>query len=441
MLQYRDLMLRKYFSSTLVAALVISASLVMPDAHALSCLPTSPLIGIVATAPRAGSGSTIVVELDPAATFHDTAVQNGLSAQQAANIDAYAVLLRSFAANAENSAVSISASSRSTMTLPASVRESAAIKVGDVIAQGPPFHICGYSLYAIADAKGSLKSIVTTRGYGSYQVNDATVAVSVRQSLACRDGSCTATVTVQNGANTAILAPGDTATFKEGPVASMKLHQSSVPDVQNPADPYLVSQRDPWGLQTYAVMSFALRQPFTPLSSDQPGNLFPDVAPTHPYAHAISIVRSLGIMTGNDDGTFRPESPLNRAELTKILVTKSHGDEVEDCVISVESGALRDVVPGAWYEKYVCVALTQELMTGYPDGTIRPGNAVNFAESTALIARAYDLPVRDDPRAWYYGYYHALEERGAVPPTVRSFEQLLTRAEIAYILARLSGEY
>ena len=48
---------------------------------------------------------------------------------------------------------------------------------------------------------------------------------------------------------------------------------------------------------------------------------FTDVTPLTPYADCIETAAESGLVKGDDAGTFRPESPINRAELSKILVT------------------------------------------------------------------------------------------------------------------------
>jgi hypothetical protein len=47
---------------------------------------------------------------------------------------------------------------------------------------------------------------------------------------------------------------------------------------------------------------------------------FSDVPNTHPYYQAIIDAANYGIVSGNPDGTFRPDQPLNRAEMAKMSV-------------------------------------------------------------------------------------------------------------------------
>jgi len=55
-----------------------------------------------------------------------------------------------------------------------------------------------------------------------------------------------------------------------------------------------------------------------PMSSEEPYYSFPDIAGTQ-YADEIEYAREKGYINGYDDGTFRPDALLNRAEIVKIL--------------------------------------------------------------------------------------------------------------------------
>jgi len=48
-------------------------------------------------------------------------------------------------------------------------------------------------------------------------------------------------------------------------------------------------------------------------------NCFADVPADYKYARDICKAKDLGIVSGNPDGTFRPDKPVNRAEIAKII--------------------------------------------------------------------------------------------------------------------------
>lgn len=46
---------------------------------------------------------------------------------------------------------------------------------------------------------------------------------------------------------------------------------------------------------------------------------FTDIPANHPYAKAIATAYIYGLVQGNPDGTFRPDDPINRAEVAKLV--------------------------------------------------------------------------------------------------------------------------
>ena len=47
---------------------------------------------------------------------------------------------------------------------------------------------------------------------------------------------------------------------------------------------------------------------------------FNDVPSSHPNYEAINYVQAKKIVEGYGDGTFKPDTTINRAELTKIII-------------------------------------------------------------------------------------------------------------------------
>ncbi len=117
------------------------------------------------------------------------------------------------------------------------------------------------------------------------------------------------------------------------------------------------------------------------------------------YRDAAETLAERGTLTGNPDGTFRPKDPINRAEfLTIVFRGRSNTEPAHDSCFS-------DVAEDAWYAPYVCAAEHRKIIQGYPDGSFRPEQAVNFAEAMKMLLLAYDreIPARSG-LAWYESY-------------------------------------
>ncbi|MFC1540655.1 S-layer homology domain-containing protein [Candidatus Margulisiibacteriota bacterium] len=109
---------------------------------------------------------------------------------------------------------------------------------------------------------------------------------------------------------------------------------------------------------------------------------FPDVPEDYFAYEAISYLATADIITGFPDGTFRPEVPLTRAQMAKLLVTTA-GLGVPE---KVERTAFPDVAPDHWAAPYIVKAYEQGWLKGYLDKTFRPNRVLSRAEGVALLA-------------------------------------------------------
>ncbi len=82
-------------------------------------------------------------------------------------------------------------------------------------------------------------------------------------------------------------------------------------------------------------------------------NSFPDVSQAHwAYNEILSLAHS-GFMTGYEDGTFRPEDNISRAEVMTVINKLLGRKPLESYVKSLEFNPYNDLYPETWY--YVTV--------------------------------------------------------------------------------------
>ncbi|MBU1152196.1 S-layer homology domain-containing protein, partial [Patescibacteria group bacterium] len=101
---------------------------------------------------------------------------------------------------------------------------------------------------------------------------------------------------------------------------------------------------------------------------------FGDVDDDHLNYDAITYLEEEKVVEGYDDGTYKPEQTINRAEFLKIVM------EAADVSFGSEDCDYEDVSDDAWYYKYVCKATDMGFVEGYDDGEFKPGREINFAE-------------------------------------------------------------
>lgn len=170
----------------------------------------------------------------------------------------------------------------------------------------------------------------------------------------------------------------------------------------------------------------------TPLS--QVRAEFSDVSPEYPYYDAIMYVQEQGIVEGYSDGTFRPDNKINRAEFTKILVEAAVGTPEAE----IAQNCFSDV-NNQWFYVYVCFAKGKGWVGGYADGSFKPEQPINFAEAAKIIVNTMIAKTAaGDP--WYKPYVDALYAKYAIPNTIGTFGDELTRGEMAEMIYRLKAD-
>jgi hypothetical protein len=155
---------------------------------------------------------------------------------------------------------------------------------------------------------------------------------------------------------------------------------------------------------------------------------FTDIA-ANKYRTAIEYISSLGIVQGYDDGTYRADNNINRAELLKIVMEANKVD-VSDGL----SGCFTDVTTG-WYAKYVCKAKNKGIIIGYQDGSFRPSSDVNFVEALKIIEKSYGASLTESS-VWYKVYVDEAAKMNMIPLDIVSFDQKITRGQMADIITR-----
>ena len=110
-------------------------------------------------------------------------------------------------------------------------------------------------------------------------------------------------------------------------------------------------------------------------------NGYTDVASDAWYNTAVSTMTKAGIVDGYPDGTFRPDAPITRAEMAKIISLFAKLDKSES--------RFSDIA-GHWAEAYIRLAAGNGWITGYPDGTFGPQRNITRAETATMINRVLD---------------------------------------------------
>jgi|GEM_PF-1697590 len=113
------------------------------------------------------------------------------------------------------------------------------------------------------------------------------------------------------------------------------------------------------------------------------GEGYPDVPAAHWAASAVKRVQAAGLMQGYPDGTFRPEQSLTRAEMAAFAYQYL---QLSD---GASGGLYPDVEDSHWAHDFIAALSQGGWMSGYPDGTFRPGKELSRAEAVTMINRLF----------------------------------------------------
>ena len=123
-------------------------------------------------------------------------------------------------------------------------------------------------------------------------------------------------------------------------------------------------------------------------------------------------------VTGYEDKTIKPDNNITRAEAAALISRISSGFSADK---SYDASKFADVDGGAWFAKNVGYAAENSIVSGYEDGSFRPGNTITREEFAAMICRfmKYDTGAgeafSDVPSGhWAAPYIAAMKANGII---------------------------
>ena len=114
---------------------------------------------------------------------------------------------------------------------------------------------------------------------------------------------------------------------------------------------------------------------------------FDDIGTSVALSESASELQTLGIINGYEDGTFRPDNEITRAEMAKIalnLLPETVAPGVTG--INVSGASLyTDIDTSYWADSVIGIMSTFNILNGYEDGTFRPTSPVTYQEALKVI--------------------------------------------------------
>ncbi len=102
----------------------------------------------------------------------------------------------------------------------------------------------------------------------------------------------------------------------------------------------------------------------------------------------VARLQALKVVTGYEDGSFKPENTITRAEMAVILCKMVGIDEVTCNENKSVPSKFSDVAVNEWYTGYINVAAGKGFLSGFPDGTFRPNDQLTMNQVLTLCVNA-----------------------------------------------------
>ena len=133
---------------------------------------------------------------------------------------------------------------------------------------------------------------------------------------------------------------------------------------------------------------------------------FSDVEAGTVVDEAVGILSNLSILEGFEDGTFKPEETVTRAQMAAIICrTLGYESQAQS---SKGTTAFTDVAADSWASGYINVAQAQGIINGYGNGMFGPNDKVTYEQAVKMIVAALGYDVAAAAKGGYPTGYLAI---------------------------------
>lgn len=110
--------------------------------------------------------------------------------------------------------------------------------------------------------------------------------------------------------------------------------------------------------------------------------IFADMQANHWAFECVASLAEQGVVSGDDNGNFRPDDAITREEFVKLLV----------CALGIETDSTEmpfaDVAENEWYAPYVAAAYAAGIITGNETGAFGVGQQITRQDMAVMVCRA-----------------------------------------------------
>ena len=242
-----------------------------------------------------------------------------------------------------------------------------------------PNGIYGYNNYVGTNAD----SVYSSEGFGVCRDNKSLLSQQVMGTTVATDGSIT-------GAASDIPCLNDMKSHNGVPIMrdEARMDGMGCPIQMGTANSIQAVKKSlvPFDLSPFAEMSTGAASQL---------QMFPDVPNSYWASCPIDKLATNDVVVGYPDRLFKPSKTITRAEFATMIVK---GFEKNMYSYSPEK-LFSDVPTNHWANSAITVAVHQNLLKGYPNGTFMPNHNVTRAEALCALAKGINCPEVDKCKA------------------------------------------
>ena len=162
---------------------------------------------------------------------------------------------------------------------------------------------------------------------------------------------------------------------------------------------------------------------------------FTDVADTASYAQAVDTLAALGVISGYEDGSFKPDNNITRAEVATMMVAALNRSADAEGSKGTTKFADMNTEAKAWATGFVNIGVSEGFISGYEDGSFQPDNNVTYAEAVSMLVRIAGYGrYAEYLGGWPNGFLSVGSQYGITKGVSASENTAVTRAQVAQLI-------
>ena len=148
-----------------------------------------------------------------------------------------------------------------------------------------------------------------------------------------------------------------------------------------------------------------------------------------------AVIKMLNIMNGDPDGNFRLEDYVTRAEFSKVAIAAS--SYRNSVAAGMNISPFEDVPYTHWATPYIKLAVTNKIVSGYPDSTFRPDQTVTYEEALTIVLKLLGYTNEDFGSSWPYGQVGLAKNLSLTDGIDRQIGDPMTRGNVVTLFYNL----